>query len=957
MRINGEEHNDLCVGIDLGTTNSVLATINLRGNGDVVSRVVELPRAVDMYTGASGSRKCQSKRRSTLPSCVFYDEENNYEPMVGDFAKQMYNIRPGLTAKSIKSQMGKARAEGLAEEVPDKTPARISARILNHMLSTAGKIYRTDINDAVITVPANFDSAMCQATRAAAEMAGVQVKNSDGSERAVLLSEPNAVIYDFINQVRNGEISDHIIDLSTQKNVLVFDLGGGTLDITLHEIIRRSDCQDILRVNEIATNRYTLLGGDDFDKKLAEAMYDRYLKQYAHHGNVIDKIKRNKTAVMAQLQSYAEELKLQVSLGSEEGLDNDWSSGDWDTDEESYDVGGIISVTGYAYDDSFTKQEIEEIFSCFMGKNLTFDSYKNADFEGDSTNIIHPILDVLKKASEKLGEENLSVDAVLMNGGMSKFYMVVNRVKEFFGLDPIIATDPDLAVARGAAVYHYYLHKYEALQADMIKTGISSSGEYEDSSDAKHQTREAAVRNAVAAEVGLEIGRQILNDSLYMELKGNKKLEIAPAGAELPYDSEWQTGYWLAAGTNSFEIPIFGLNLDNSYRYMANGRMEFKNEYPDGVYVVFKIHLNQDKTIEMEAWTSEDEDGLSKQEQGTTSIVLGSYVAPVGMARTVNAAGRRVEAPKALTVPIPAARRNLINVSVAFRELEKYCNRFEQPGRKNGGFSKLIRKMVTDIIMAGNRADVLDMLMTEFKFMDNYRTEYKIRLFIIGRRLAGCMDEKQKKIMAGACMEELRNPSTFFYSNLSYVNSQIQAIYTLGLCASRSQLVELERYHNRKYFQEALLYTHARTKSSVEWIYEVFKGDLRMNKAVTCTHLGQSMFAMALAMYNDGSHAECCISKNEIVDIICNLINQKALTRASMHTAVLGIGWICDQRYENDLLPEVLEKAKDTIQNMPVLYPLETNHMTALRGMVMKILSGEALTVAEEKLLLEQLNK
>ena len=206
-------------------------------------------------------------------------------------------------------------------------------------------------------------------------------------------------------------------------------------------------------------------------------------------------------------------------------------------------------------------------------------------------------------------------------------------------------------------------------------------------------------------------------------------------------------------------------------------------------------------------------------------------------------------------------------------------------------------------------------------------------------------------------MGELRNPSTFFYSNLSYVNSQIQAIYTLGLCASRSQLVELERYHNRKYFQEALLYTHARTKSSVEWIYEVFKGDLRMNKAVTCTHLGQSLFAMALAMYNDGSHAECCISKNEIVDIICNLINQKALTRASMHTAVLGIGWICDQRYENDLLPEVLEKAKDTIQNMPVLYPLETNHMTALRGMVMKILSGEALTVAEEKLLLEQLNK
>ena len=96
------------------------------------------------------------------------------------------------------------------------------------MLREASKIYRTEIKDAVITVPANFDSVMCQATRDAAALAGIQVTNKDGSERAVLLSEPNAVIYDLINQVQNGEISNHIIDLNSEKNVLVFDLGGGT---------------------------------------------------------------------------------------------------------------------------------------------------------------------------------------------------------------------------------------------------------------------------------------------------------------------------------------------------------------------------------------------------------------------------------------------------------------------------------------------------------------------------------------------------------------------------------------------------------------------------------------------------------------------------------------------------------------------------------------------------------
>ena len=134
------------------------------------------------------------------------------------------------------------------------------------------------------------------------------VRNRDGSERPVLLSEPNAVIYDFINQARNGEISSHILDLSEKKNVLVFDLGGGTLDITLHEIVQRSDYKDALRVNEVATNRYTLLGGDDFDAKLAEAMYARYLQQYRNHPHVVEKIKREENAVMLQMLAYAEEI-------------------------------------------------------------------------------------------------------------------------------------------------------------------------------------------------------------------------------------------------------------------------------------------------------------------------------------------------------------------------------------------------------------------------------------------------------------------------------------------------------------------------------------------------------------------------------------------------------------------------------------------------------------------------
>ena len=88
MEYSGEfEHNDLCVGIDLGTTNSVLATINEKPNGDAVSKVVEIARATDMYNAVSGEVKLTKMKKPTLPSCVYYRQEKSYEPLVGTLRK------------------------------------------------------------------------------------------------------------------------------------------------------------------------------------------------------------------------------------------------------------------------------------------------------------------------------------------------------------------------------------------------------------------------------------------------------------------------------------------------------------------------------------------------------------------------------------------------------------------------------------------------------------------------------------------------------------------------------------------------------------------------------------------------------------------------------------------------------------------------------------------------------
>ena len=177
---------------------------------------------------------------------------------------------------------------------------------------------------------------------------------------------------------------------------MVFDLGGGTLDITLHEVKRRQDCLDIIKVDDIAINRYTLLGGDNFDQALAEEMYRRFLQKYASREDVVRQLKKDEKAIMSQLLVYAEDLKLDlsVSMDNEAGAsdsDNWW--GDEDEDD-GFNVGGNVGSTGFSYDDVFTKEEIEAVYEEFMGRELSVNDYKKIDQLGVLTNtnniVLHP---------------------------------------------------------------------------------------------------------------------------------------------------------------------------------------------------------------------------------------------------------------------------------------------------------------------------------------------------------------------------------------------------------------------------------------------------------------------------------------------------------------------------------------------------------------------------------------
>ena len=941
--ILNEEHNDLCVGIDLGTTNSVLATINEKPNGDIVSKVVDISRGVDMYNAMSGEAKLTTMKKPTLPSCIYYRQEKQYEPLVGDFAKMQYPLRPHLVAKSIKSQMGRPLAEGLSPDIPDKTPAQIASRTLRHMLREASRVYRCEITDAVITVPANFDSAMCKATRDAAELAGIKVNNADGSERPVLLSEPNAVIYDLINQIRNGEISSRILDLSEKRRVLVFDLGGGTLDITMHEIKRREDNAEVLKVDEIATNRYTLLGGDDFDEEIAKAMYERYLKQFASHPDIVLKLRQEEKVIMPQLRVYAEHLKLDLN----ERCGEDYSSG-WDDDEEEIEltIGGNMGGIGYSYDDTFTKDEVERILSVFMAEELSYQDYKRISQIKDTRNIIYPVLDVLQKASSKLGTEVVTVDAVIVNGGMSKFYMVIDRLKDFFGFEPIVALDPDQSVARGAAVYHYYLHKYEEMRDDMRmfedgenKTAPVSadfgSGQEEKRRE-EHVQAESAMRR-----MPIQWGRNILNDSLYLGVKNGAVHKIIPTGAELPYNSPVMTGFRMEPGQKMIAVPVKSRNLDGSYRTIAKGNISFKRHYNNGAFVAFMIHMGSSKVITMKAWTSNDEAGMDKIEEGYVEIAIDNSERSRIKAKFVAPSGSRLQ---------PKAEIN--NMLQLIQNFEKSRNKPERSTT-----AKRISASVSSICNAGNKEAFADVVLEALTNVSS--EEGRQRLFVIARRLSPFWRGSEKKRLANQCMSQISaDLQGLSIGHGPKVSTNIQAVYTLSTCACAEQLEKLSALHGVPVYLQACLYTHAKTGTALDWLQDELERDVQNASEGYSSNLQFSSYAVGIALRKEsGDPVLSPRAESKIVRDIVRAITSGRLTNEELTCCILALGWICDQRKgASGLELTVLHQVLEAIRDVDVLYsPAIAMFQRKAGEVAVKMINGALLTDEEEQFLLTKL--
>jgi molecular chaperone DnaK len=363
------------IGIDLGTTNSCVAVMEGK-EPKVIANVEGLRTTPSIVAFANGERLVgeSAKRQSvTNPHNTFYAVKR----LIGQRFDNLKNFEAPY--KVIKSSNGDAWLESNGQEY---SPSQISAFILQKMKETAENYLGEKVTQAVITVPAYFNDAQRQATKDAGKIAGLDVLR--------IINEPTAAALAY------G------LDKKGNKTIAVYDLGGGTFDISILEI-----GDGVFEVK--STNGDTFLGGEDFDNKILNYLADEFKKE-----NGIDL--RKDPLALQRLKEESEKAKKELS--SSQQVD--------------------INLPYITADASGPKH---------LNIKLT-----RAKYEALVEDLVQRTMEPCKKALQDAGMSAKDIAEVVLVGGMTRMPKVIEKVKEFFGKEPHRGVNPDEVVALGAAI-------------------------------------------------------------------------------------------------------------------------------------------------------------------------------------------------------------------------------------------------------------------------------------------------------------------------------------------------------------------------------------------------------------------------------------------------------------------------------------------------------------------------
>ena len=748
----------LYYGIDLGTTNSAISYGHITSNNKVSTEICKINRY-----GKGGGLEA----KETLPSVVYYKQNmktKEVTPMVGDFAKNQYGKKYGSVMKSVKNYIGTTEKLQLNDDIVDKKPEEVSSRILQHLLiGLKEKLTLPEVpKDVIITIPASFDPDQRRATLEAAKIAGLNVDDN------MLLYEPKAVIYNVANMVANNEIPKSQIDFSEKKNVLVFDLGGGTLDVALYRV-HNSEKYDFPIIDEVAVGRYTRIGGDDFDKLIAKRLVEEFFRYNKGSESEVD------VNELAQLmESRAEYIKLELS----DKVTNAKFSGNEVEDDEEFEISEMDIYKGMEFEAYLSKKEIENLLSPIMAKHLKISDVNRIDkltTERDINNIIYPILDVLDKAKQICPD--IKVDSVILNGGMTKFYMIKDRIEEFFGITPVAVNDADLAVAKGAAFYQYCLEKAEiaVLEGEKI---ADRSGIIADRCSIKPK------KEAVLSQ----LGSAVVNDNINIGLDKSYVVPLLKAGTKLPTgEIEIESNFKLPVETDNVELPLYvgrGLSSDLPNRKLTSRIVELKKSYAPGTQVSFTVSMNENKVMTIRAFIGND-----TKEEVTVEIDTGNSV--LNGKKSCKLSTTEVEKLNVAT----EIERIKTNVDILENMRRPNNNRgngnFQQEYKKKSENAKYkINETVTSIKNCKNKKDferpILDTLVT----LDN-SSMLKGILIEIGTHIYPEMSKTGKFDFKSLCMNMLNK---MYMSNNNNKDTITKAIIALGSIGDESCVKLLESF-------------------------------------------------------------------------------------------------------------------------------------------------------------------
>lgn len=436
---NQIDKNRMCIGIDLGTTNTTVCVSRVDTNGVILLEDCEIRQRSEQ----------NERNQDRLPSIMYVKNEG--KEVVGHEARELKKASITSAEAEARYIENSKRFIGTTRtwEIGGKTysPIDVAARILTHAKKFSKIRDLIADSDVYITIPANFDTDQINNTLEAAKRAGFT--------NVQLRPEPKAAILSFLHE-EMGKREHKLLDISTKKRILVIDIGGGTCDVCIEDVWMKPNGSCAFEHKAVGRDN---IGGVDFDVRIADYLAAKYCSEF-------ELTKSDRAILIESAQTIKEMLSSRIDYFIEDDYDSDYeavySATDWqekiaDADEVSLTQtlsGGRINF----------RMSVEEFCNAIVPLVQNKDSVRTAN--KDERDAHKNMQELLHNTLEENDIPADSIDVIFLTGGMSKCFVLKAALYELLKKPIIVPSDPMLAVSRGAAL----MNKYD--QEDIVSHDI-----------------------------------------------------------------------------------------------------------------------------------------------------------------------------------------------------------------------------------------------------------------------------------------------------------------------------------------------------------------------------------------------------------------------------------------------------------------------------------------------------